>query len=197
MPQIITHEKLLVNCEEDLTSFLGAMQEMGDRLGPLVFQFPYFRSSTFASVSAFLARLEPVLEALPSGIRYAVEVRNKTWVGEPLLTTLRQWQVAFVLIDHPWMLPIDGLMRRFDVVTADFAYVRWLGDRDEIEVKTDSWDKLIVDRTSEMERWIPALASLLERNIEVYGYFNNHYAGHAPGSIELLRETWRRKLEVR
>jgi uncharacterized protein YecE (DUF72 family) len=64
-----------------------------------------------------------------------------------------------------------------------------------IEAKTDRWDKLIVDRTPEMERWVPALASLLARNIEVYGYFNNHYAGHAPGSIELLREVWRRKLQ--
>jgi uncharacterized protein YecE (DUF72 family) len=90
---------------------------------------------------------------------------------------------------------VDVLIRKLDVVTARFVYARWLGDRKGIESKTDRWDKLIVDRTPEMERWVPALASLLERNIEVYGYFNNHYAGHAPGSIELLREVWRRKLQ--
>jgi len=89
----------------------------------------------------------------------------------------------------------DELIRKHDVVTSDFAYARWLGDRKGIEAKTAHWDKVIVDRTPEMERWVPALASLLERNIEVYGYFNNHYAGHAPGSIELLREVWRRKLQ--
>jgi len=48
-----------------------------------------------------------------------------------------------------------------------------------------------------MERWVPALAALLERNIEVFGYFNNHYAGHAPGSIALLRDVWRRLGPIR
>jgi hypothetical protein len=41
---------------------------------------------------------------------------------------------------------------------------------------------------------VPTLATLLERNIELFGYFNNHYAGHAPGSIELLRRIWRKRL---
>ena len=31
-------------------------------------------------------------------------------------------------------------------------------------------------------------------DIDLYGYFNNHYAGHAPGSIALLREIWRQRL---
>ena len=95
------------------------------------------------------------------------------------------------------MPPADDLVRKLDVVTADFSYVRWLGDRKGIEARTDSWDRLIVDRTAEMERWVPTLASLLERNIELFGYFNNHYAGHAPGSIELLRRVWRERMGER
>ncbi len=197
VPQLITHQKLLVDCEEDLKEFLGVMREMGDRLGPVLFQFPYFHRDAFASVGAFLARLGPMLESLPGDVRYAVEVRNKSWVGEKLFAMLRQCRAAYALIDHPWMSPIEELIRTFDVVTADFAYVRWLGDRKEIEAKTDTWEKLIVDRSVEMERCVPALQSLLERNIDVYGYFNNHYAGHAPGSIELLREIWRRRLGIK
>ena len=197
VPQVITHEKLLIDCEEEMKEFIGAMDELGDRLGPLLFQFPYFRRDAFASVGAFLARLEPFLESLPGGRRFALEVRNKSWVGDPLLTLLRRHRLAYALIDYPWMLTVEDLVRKHDVVTGDFAYVRWLGDRKEIETKTDLWDKLIVDRSHEMERWVPALAALLERNIDVYGYFNNHYAGHAPGSIELLRDTWRRKLAAK
>ena len=34
------------------------------------------------------------------------------------------------------------------MITADFAYVRWLGDRKAIEEQT-TWDKAIVDRTSD------------------------------------------------
>ena len=193
VPQVVTHEKMLVGCEEEMKAFLGACDEMGDRLGPILFQFQYFRRDTFASVDAFLERLAPFLETLPPGKSYALEVRNKGWVGAPLLDLLRRHRIAYALIDHPWMPPADELVRTLDVVTAGFSYVRWLGDRKGIEAKTDSWDRLIVDRTAEMERWVPTLASLLERNIELFGYFNNHYAGHAPGSIELLRRVWRER----
>ena len=192
VPQVITHEKLLVGAEEELKQFLAAMDEAGDKLGPLLFQFPYFRRDAFASAKPFLARLEPLLASLPRDRRFAVEVRNKTWVAEPLLNLLREHGVAFALIDHPWMPPIDEILKGPDPVTADFTYVRWLGDRRGIEAKTDSWDAIIVDREKDMERWVRALAVLLERNIEVFGYFNNHYAGHAPGSIALLRDVWHR-----
>lgn len=193
VPQVVTHEKTLVDCADDVRAFLGAMDELGDRRGPLLFQFPYFRRDAFASAGAFLARLEPFLESLPRGPRFALEIRNKGWIGEPLLSLLRRHGIAYALIDHPWMPPIEELLQRHDVVTADFSYVRWLGDRQGIEARTTSWDRLIVDRTSDMERWAPALETLLERDIHVYGYFNNHYAGHAPGSIALLRDVWRRR----
>jgi uncharacterized protein YecE (DUF72 family) len=39
-----------------------------------------------------------------------------------------------------------------------------------------------------MEKWIPPIKSLLARNIPVYVYFNNHYAGYAPGSVELFEK---------
>jgi len=191
VPQVITHEKMLVGAEDDLKAFLGAMDEAGEKRGPILFQFPYVRKGTFASVDPFLARLEPVLASLPRDKRFAVEIRNKTWLGEPLFDLLRAHGVAYAIIDHPWMPPVAQLMKGPDPVTAAFAYVRWLGDRHAIEAKTESWDRLIVDRTKEMKLWVDALAMLLDRNIEVFGYFNNHYAGHAPGSIALLRETWR------
>ncbi len=81
-------------------------------------------------------------------------------------------------------------MRRSDVLTADFAYVRWLGDRRAIEQKTTRWDRLIVDRTRDMGRWIPAIRTILDRGLTVYGYFNNHYAGYAIGSIDMFRSLW-------
>jgi len=43
VPQVITHEKGLVDCEGDLAAFLAAMENLGDRLGPLLFQFPYYK----------------------------------------------------------------------------------------------------------------------------------------------------------
>jgi len=42
VPQVITHEKILRDCETDLESFLETMDLMGNKLGPLLFQFGYF-----------------------------------------------------------------------------------------------------------------------------------------------------------
>jgi len=41
-PQVITHEKFLADCGGDLNAFLKVMSILGPRLGPILFQFPYF-----------------------------------------------------------------------------------------------------------------------------------------------------------
>lgn len=91
------------------------------------------------------------------------------------------------------MTPVDELMKKLDPVTADFTYIRWLGDRKGIEEKTKHWNQVIVNRQREMETWVPAIDKLLERRLRVYAYFNNHYAGFAPASIALFREIWERR----
>jgi uncharacterized protein YecE (DUF72 family) len=119
-----------------------------------------------------------------------VEVRNKYWITPRFLDLLRKKRVALALIDHPWMTPISQLSAKFDVATADFVYVRWLGDRMGIEKKTKQWDRIIIDREADMRIWIPILSQLLQRGLRVMGYFNNHYAGFGPGSIALFGEVW-------
>jgi len=100
--------------------------------------------------------------------------------------------VALALIDHPWMTPVQQLMKKLNVVTAEFNYNRFLGDRKGIEEKTQHWHRILVDREREMEIWTPQIQRLLEQRLKVYAYFNNHYAGHAPGSIALFRKVWER-----
>jgi uncharacterized protein YecE (DUF72 family) len=77
VPQTITHEKILQECDEDLKHFLETMDLMGDKLGPLLFQFGYFNKPMFQSGKEFLVRLQPFLKRLPKGYRFAVEIRNK------------------------------------------------------------------------------------------------------------------------
>ncbi len=192
VPQTITHEKVLVNCDDELKGFLGMIDLLGDKLGPVLFQFPYFNRQAFPHVDEFLARLGPFLAKLPSGFKFVVEVRNKGWLSERLLEILRERKMALALLDHPWMPTITQLAEKLDPITAEFTYIRWLGDRKGIEEKTTHWNQVIVDREVEMEVWVPAIRRLLARRLIVYGYFNNHYAGFAPGSISLFYEVWRR-----
>lgn len=191
-PQVITHEKVLEDCSAEVKEFLGAVDLLGEKLGPLLLQFPYFNRQAFARPEDFFARLAPFLDKLPGGYSFAVEVRNKAWIKESLLDLLRKRKIALALIDHPWMTPVQQLMSTLDLVTADFTYIRWLGDRKGIEEKTKHWDRLLIGREREMEMWIPEIRRLLARRINVYAYFNNHYAGFAPGSIALFHEVWER-----
>ncbi|MBZ5564606.1 MAG: DUF72 domain-containing protein [Acidobacteriia bacterium] len=191
-PQVITHEKVMQDCRDDMRTFLSAMELLGDKLGPLLLQFPYFNKQAFASWEGFASLLDPFLDQLPRDYRYALEIRNKYWINRPFLDLLRKKNVALALIAHPWMTPVTELMSKQDVVTADFTYLRWLGDRKGIEEKTKHWDRVIIDREEEMEIWIPVVRQLLRRGIRLFGYFNNHYAGYAPGSVDLFRKVWDR-----
>ena len=189
-PQVITHEKGMVGCEEDLRAFLLSMDNLGDRLGPLLFQFPYYSKDSGMSEADFLERLGRFLPSLPGGYRFALELRNKGWLKPPFLDLLRERRVAFTLIDHPWMPTADQYFEGRDPLTADFCYIRWLGDRRGIERTTKTWDKVIVDRTRETRAWVPHVRTILEKGLTVFGFFNNHYAGHAPGSIDLFERIW-------
>jgi len=189
-PQSITHEKGLEGVSEDLTAFLRSMDNLGDRLGPILFQFPYFKKGGEMTEDLFHERLRRFIPSLPAGYRFALEIRNKSWLREPLLDILRARSVALALIDHPWMPRAAEYFAKIDPVTSDFVYVRWLGDRYGIEKQTKNWDKVIVDRTREMKAWVPVVRQLLGRDLTGYGFFNNHFAGHAPASIELFEKIW-------
>lgn len=190
VPQIITHEKMLSGCDEDFTQFLNAMDCLGEKLGPLLLQFGYFNQSKFAGVGEFLARLVPFLKKIPSGYRFVVEIRNKHWLVPPFFDALREHHVALALIDQSWMPGPKQLFAKFDPITADFAYVRWLGDRKGIEEKTKIWNKLIVNRTAELGDWVEVLRKVSERKIQILAFANNHYAGFGPGTLEEFRRLW-------
>ena len=187
-PQVITHEKCLVQCGGELKAFVDVMSVLGPRLGPILFQFPYFSRAGGMTKDELLRRLKPFLASLPNGFQWAVEIRNKTWLGKPLFELLAEHRVALALIDHPWMWRPGELFAREGVLTGPFAYIRWLGDRYAIERMTSTWGDTVIDRRPDLEEWVPHLQELIDRRLPVFGYVNNHYAGYAADTVALLRE---------
>lgn len=185
--------KVLADEDGDLPRFLEHCDLLGDKLASVVFQFPYFRVKEMAAAD-FIARLGRTLDGLPEGVRFAVEVRNKTWITADLLDLLRERRVALVWIDHPYM-PLPSAQVSEDRLTGDFVYVRLLGDRYAIEKKTKTWGSVVLDRESRLRRWAAALIELARaRPLEdVYTFANNHFAGHGPETCRqlarILRET--------
>jgi uncharacterized protein YecE (DUF72 family) len=193
IPQTITHENVLQGCEDELKRFLAVMDALGEKLGPLLLQFPYFNKKAFSSVDDFLVRLAPFLKTLPKSYRFAIEVRNKNWLVPKFLEALRDRGVALALIDHPWMPRPKEILAKLDPITAGFTYIRWLGDRKGIEERTKTWDKTIVDRRRELLEWVDAMRKFSSRSLDIFAFANNHYAGHAPDSIRQFWELWRKK----
>lgn len=188
VPQVITHEKILLDCESEFEEFVGTMRLLGDKLGPLVLQFPYFNEASL-SAEDFLARLRSFLTCLErTTVRFAIEIRNKAWMDQKFADLLRQHQVALVLQDQEWMPRPDQL--KFDCVTTDFAYIRLLGDRKGIERQTKVWDRVIVDRSAELQSWVSFCQQTVRRGIPTYIYVNNHYSGHAPATVAKFLELW-------
>jgi hypothetical protein len=60
-------------------------------------------------------------------------------------------RVALALIDHPYMHRPPEMPSGLDVVRSDFSYFRWLGDRHALEEVTSRWDKVVVDRSSDLQ----------------------------------------------
>ena len=72
---------------------------------------------------------------------------------------------------------------RLTEVTTDFLYLRWLGERRAIE----HYDRVQIDRSVSFDAWERDLRAALPRVREVYGYFNNHWAGHSPASANEMK----------
>ena len=80
VPQAVTHEKVLVDCDAELAEFFGTMDLLAAKLGPMVFQFPAFDRWKFPTQKHFLELLAPFLMKLPRDRKFAVEIRNKNWI---------------------------------------------------------------------------------------------------------------------
>lgn len=168
LPQTITHEQRLEGSRDALAEFLKVLQPLRDagRLAAALVQLPPSLPFDARKVRAFY-------ELLPPDLPVAVEFREPSWLADASFALLREFGLAYVVVDEP-SLPV-----RLEV-TAPFAYVRWHGHG------RPTW----YDYTytpAELAPWVGRLASLAEQADEVFGFFNNHFRGDAAVNAEQLR----------
>ena len=169
-PRKITHIKMLQDCQEELEVFIEHMILMGNKLGPLLIQLPHsFKPEKFGILNDFLA-------SLPGKCRFAMEVRNKKWLDEKFYEMLKNNNVALALLDHPWM-------PQMNTITADFTYIRWVGDRKKIKGNLGKIEK---DRSEDIRDWAKKIKGFLDNHLEVFGYFSKTYSGYPPDDVRML-----------
>lgn len=200
VPGIVTHgaegerpnvARVLLDQGGTLEVFLERAASLGEKLGAIFFQFPYFRVKELR-LSDFLPRLEATLRRVTSWageklLPVAVEVRNKTWLVDDLRALLQAFGATLVLLDHIYM-PSPEEQLRLVGVTGSFAYIRLIGDRHGIEKKTKSWGSIVEDKSARLEAWARVIASLTKRAdlSRVFTFVNNHFAGHGPATCREL-----------
>jgi uncharacterized protein YecE (DUF72 family) len=171
-PKIITHVKMLRNCQEEARVFLERVELLQEKLGPLLLQFPF----SFGNEHVFILR--EFLDTLPKKYRYVVEVRNRKLLNDSFYSILRNNNVALAWVDSP-------LMPLINEVTSDFIYIRWEGDRKSV---SGTLGRIEVDRATHIKLWTDKIKHFLDNQTEIFGYFSKYYSGYPPTDVrELLR----------
>ncbi|NMC07372.1 MAG: DUF72 domain-containing protein [Candidatus Lokiarchaeota archaeon] len=148
------------------------IMKLGSKLGATVIQLPPKLGAKHAD------DLLALLDALPGGIRHAIEFRDASWFSEPhvMHRIERQDNVSIAGSIHP---DVEPFVRR----TADFFVFRFIGDRE-----LQRFGEIQRDLRHEMARIKHRLDAELDNVRETFVFFNNHYAGFGPASVNLFRE---------
>jgi uncharacterized protein YecE (DUF72 family) len=169
LPQEITHDHQLLGVEDRLADFLERMRILGEKLGPVAIQFP--RSFT----RRYEQNLRSFLPLLPKDIRFVAEFRSESWNDAEVFELLKEFGVAWCINDWQDLPPVVE-------ITADFAYLRLVGYHREFKYLGE----VQRDRSEELINWASTVKELAIRVPRIYIYVNNHYAGHAPATVNHL-----------
>ena len=123
-PRVATHRRALAESAASITRFLqSGLTELGDRLGPILWQFPPTRQFDPAALQPFIDLLPPSHDGLT--LRHAIEARHPSFADPAWTALLRQAGVANVIVDSDKHTLLGD-------ITAGFVYVR-LQRNDETE----------------------------------------------------------------
>jgi uncharacterized protein YecE (DUF72 family) len=179
-PKVITHDKYLVNVEEDVERFLENIEPLEKKTLALLIQLP-----PSLEIMPGLEGLRNLLPLLDDRFRYAVEVRHLSWFQD----------LAYnFFADNDLCLVWSQLAKISTppIVTTDFLYVRFIGDR---SIDEKDFGKIQKDRVLELSNWAEQIKNVeigkeKGRRSEVRDAMiaaNNHYAGFGPGTVNIFR----------
>ncbi len=169
--RFITHMKKLKDPEKSIQRFFEAIQVLGSKLGPILFQLP-------PRWKVNLERFHCFLEALPKQQRYAFEFRDESWLQQETYDLLKQFHAGLCLYHLAGRCsPIQ--------VTAGFVYIRLHGPGDSYQGQYG---------LERLRPWAHRCAEWAQDGKDVFCYFDNDEAGYAVKDALALRKLVDRKL---
>jgi uncharacterized protein YecE (DUF72 family) len=162
-----SHRKKLKDPEPWLANHLDRVRRLGPHLGPNLVQLPprWHRD---------VPRLDDFLAAAPTDVRWAVEVRDPSWLHDDVFATLQAHGAALCLHD---LLPDHPHLR-----TAGWTYVRFHGP--------DALARPYHGRYGgrRLWRWADRLGAWRDEGTDVVAYFNNDVGAAAVADAAWLRD---------
>ena len=114
-PRYLVQRRDLRSTVDAAAPFLQAALALGDRLGPLLWQFDPRHPADAAALAALMAELPQRLQGVP--LQHALEVRNAQAHGPELVAAARRHDIALVIEDSD-EAPLQGDL------SASFVYAR-------------------------------------------------------------------------
>jgi uncharacterized protein YecE (DUF72 family) len=115
-PRFAVNRSVLAEAGDSIKRFLNSgVTELGDRLGPLLWQFAPTKKFDESDFGKFLELLPPDLDGRT--LRHVVEVRHPSFCAPAFVTLLRRFGIAVCFAEHATYPAIAD-------VTADFIYAR-------------------------------------------------------------------------
>jgi uncharacterized protein YecE (DUF72 family) len=171
LPQQVTHEQRLRDRAGVTAEFFERARMLGPKLGPTLVQLaPDLDQRELPALVDFLGRI-------PKDVRVAIEFRHRGWINDGILALLKEHNVALALVDGRW-IPRRTMLDLATRPTADFAYIRWMGPNRELV----DYSRVQIDRSDELDQWTEAIATMVDKGLDVYGYVANHFSGHSPAT---------------
>ena len=183
LPQEISHNYALHESSfAVLDEFCERVLELKEKLAVVLIQLP----PQFEANKENAQNLRKFLARLPKEIRFAVEFRARDWLIDWTLEELEKNAVALCLVEGSW-IPRELTFQAIEKLTTDFAYVRFMGERD-----LTAFDKIYRHQDANLQMWADEIKKIKAR--EKFIYFSNFYEGHAPSSANKLKELLGQKI---
>ncbi|WP_266171874.1 DUF72 domain-containing protein [Dyella subtropica] len=123
-PRYVTEGKRLATTGKGVSGFVhGGLAEMGDRLGPILWQLPPSRPFDADDLAAFLDLLPRELNGRP--LRHVLEVRHPSFLSESYVALVRPHGIPTVFTDSPDYPSLADL-------TGNFSYARLMRSEDGV-----------------------------------------------------------------
>ena len=163
---------------------------LGEKCGPLLFQFPPMRLADARAAREFLAALQNFLQALPRGPLYAVEVRNHSLVGPELGELLAETGVAPCLTVHPTMPDVETQSRELALDPTRPLVMRWMlrGNHRYEEAKDlyAPFDRIVEPDDASRDTLARLARAAVTAGLGAWVIVNNKAEGSSPRSVERL-----------